>query len=99
MHTDQFRLHLDASLYGFKFSGHNYATVHYGTDKAFNNIIVEVSAIELGPTLLCAITDREKLVAEAEAAARKRAKEYWDGVAAADFMNCIITGFAPFITT
>lgn len=99
MHTDEFRLHLDASLYAFKFTGDNYATVKYGTDRFLNNITVEVFGIELGPSLYCAITDREKLVAEAEAAARKRAKEYWNNNLAADMVNSIITCFAPHITT
>jgi hypothetical protein len=77
MTTLEFRLHIDPSLYGFKFTGANFATVKYSTDRVFRNITVEVFGIELGPVLLCAITDREMLVMQAEAAARKNAVEYW----------------------
>ena len=98
MTTNEFQLHIDPSLYGFKFTGANYATVKYGTDRFLNNITVEVFGIEMGPMLLCAITDREKLVAEAEAAARKNAQEYWNNNLVADMVNSIITCFAPYIT-
>jgi len=94
--TLTFQLHIDPSLYGFKFTGANYATVTYNTEKVFNNITVDVFGIELGPSLLCAITDWEKLVSEAEAAARKNAKEYWQNQPA-EFAKSIIKGFAPFI--
>jgi hypothetical protein len=96
MTTLEFQLHIDASLYGFKFKGDNWATVSYGTMRVGDNILVEVSGIDLGPTLFCAITDREKLVQEAEAAARKNATDYWNSQPA-DYVKKIINGFAPFI--
>jgi len=94
--TLSFQLHIDPSLYGFKFTGANYATVSYNTDKFLNNITVDVFGIELGPSLLCAITDQEKLVSEAEAAARKRAVQYWKDQDI-DILKDIIKGFAPYI--
>jgi hypothetical protein len=96
MTTLEFQLHIDPSLYGFKFKDANYATVKYGTEKVGENIIVEVSGIELGPTLLIAITDRERLVRDAEAAARGNAQAYWEN-RPADVMTGILTGFAPYI--
>jgi hypothetical protein len=96
MTTLEFQLHIDPSLYGFKFTGANYATVSYGTDRVFKNISVEVFGIEMGPMLLCAITDREKLVQEAEAAARKNAVQYWKDQDR-DILKDIIKGFAPHI--
>jgi hypothetical protein len=96
MTTIEFQLHIDPSLYGFKFTGANYATVKYGTDKFISNITVEVFGIEMGPMLLCAITDREKLVQEAEAAARKNAIQYWKHQDR-DILKDIIKGFAPHI--
>jgi hypothetical protein len=96
MITLEFQLHIDPSLYGFKFKDANYATVKYGTEKVGDNIIVAVSGIELGPTLLIAITDRERLIREAEAAARNNAEAYWEN-RPADVMTGIISGFAPYI--
>jgi hypothetical protein len=96
MTTLEFQLHIDPSLYGFKFADDNYATVSYGTMRWGHDIIVEVYGIEMGPTLLIAITDRERLVRDAEAAARGNAKDYWDN-RPADVMTGILTGFAPYI--
>lgn len=96
MTTREFQLHIDPSLYGFKFKDANFATVRYGTLKQGDNIEVIVYGIETGPTLLCAITDREKLVREAEVAAKKNAKAYWDGQPA-EYLTGIINKFAPFI--
>lgn len=95
MTTREFQLHIDPSLYGFKFNNANYATVKYGTEKIGENIIVEVYGIEQGPTLYCAITDRERLVRDAEAAARSNALEYWENKPA-DVMMKILRDFAPF---
>jgi hypothetical protein len=96
MTTREFKLHVDASLYGFKFNGDNYATVSYGTMRLGENIIVEVSGIDMGPTLLCAITDREALVKQAESAAKVNAERYWENQPA-EFLTGIIKGFAPYI--
>lgn len=96
MKTFEFQLHIDPSLYGFKFTGANYATVKYGTERFIKDIRIEVFGIELGPMLLCAITDREKLVAEAEAAARQNAKDYWNSHDA-DYLVGIVKSFAPHI--
>lgn len=96
MHTLEFQLHIDPSLYGFKFKDANYATVKYGTEKVGDNILVEVYGIEQGPTLYCAITDRERLVRDAEAAARSNAEAYWAGQPA-EVLTGIIKGFAPYI--
>jgi len=95
MHTLEFQLHIDPSLYGFKFKDANYATVKYGTEKIGDNIIVAVSGIELGPTLLVAITDRERLVRDAEAAARGNAEVYW-GNRPHEIFDGILKSFAPF---
>lgn len=96
MTTNEFQLHIDPSLYGFKFTGANYATVKYGTEKFLKNITVEVFGIEISPLLLSAITDREKLVHEAEAAARKNAVQYWKDQDR-DIIKDILKGFAPHI--
>lgn len=96
MTTLEFQLHIDPSLYGFKYSDANYATVKYGTEKVGENIIVAVSGIELGPTLLIAITDRERLVRDAESAARKNAQVYWEN-RPHEIFDGIIKGFAPYI--
>jgi hypothetical protein len=96
MTTLEFQLHIDPSLYGFKFKDANYATVKYGTEKVGLNMIVEVFGIEMGPLLYCAISDRERLVAEAEAAARKNARAYWNDQAN-PLITEIIRGFAPYI--
>jgi hypothetical protein len=96
MITREFQLHIDPSLYGFKFTGANYARVSYGTMRIGDNILIEISGIQLGPTLLIAITDRERLVRDAEAAARNNSQEYWAGQPA-DVLTGIIKGFAPYI--
>jgi hypothetical protein len=96
MITREFQLHIDPSLYSFKFSGANYATVKYSTDKVGDNISVDVFAIEQGPLLFCAITDRERLVREAEAAAKKNAIEYWEKQPHEVFEG-IVKRFAPYI--
>lgn len=96
MTTREFQLHIDPSLYGFKFKDANYATVRYGTLKQGDSIEVVVYSIETGPTLLCAITDREKLVSEAEQAAKKNAQEYWSRQPHEVFTE-IIKDFAPHI--
>jgi hypothetical protein len=96
MTTREFQLHIDPSLYGFKFKDANYATIKYGTDKVGDNIEVIVFAIQLSPTLLCHITDREKLVRDAETAAKTNAEAYWSGQPA-EFFTGIFKGFAPHI--
>jgi hypothetical protein len=96
MITREFQLHIDPSLYGFKFSGANYATVKYSTNKVDDNISVDVFSIEQGPLLFCAITDRERLVREAEAAAKKNAIEYWSNKPI-DVFETLIKAFAPHI--
>lgn len=96
MTTREFQLHIDPSLYGFKYDWANYATVKYGTEKVGENIIVEVYGIEQGPLLYCAITDRERLVKDAEAAARNNAQEYWESKPS-ELITEIIKGFAPCI--
>jgi hypothetical protein len=96
MTTREFQLHIDACLYGFKFTNDNYATVKYGTEKVGDNILVEMFGIEMGPTLFCAITDREMLVRNAEAAAKVNAEKYWKRQPA-EFLTGVIKGFAPHI--
>jgi hypothetical protein len=98
MTTLEFQLHIDPSLYGFKFSGANYATVKYATDKVGENISVEVYGIEAGPLLFCAITDRERLIRDAEAAAKKNAVEYWSKQHS-EYLIGIIKSFAPHINS
>ena len=91
-----FQLHIDPSLYGFKFTGANYATVKYNTERNGDNISVDVFSVEMGPLLYCAITDREKLVREAEVAAKANAEAYWAGQIEVIFER-IVKGFAPHI--
>jgi len=92
----EFDCHIDASLYGFKFTGDNYATVKYDTHRNGDNISVDVFGIDMGPVLLCAITDREALVKHAEAAAKVNAQRYWREQPA-EFMTGIVKSFAPHI--
>lgn len=96
MTTNEFQLHIDPSLYGFKFTGANYATVRYVTDRVANNISVDVIEIGIGPVLLIAITDRERLVREIEAAAKNNAEEYWANHAT-ETVQKIVRLFAPHI--
>lgn len=96
MTTREFQLHIDPSLYGFKFKDANYATVKYVTIKEGDNINVHVFDISMGPLLYCAITDREKLVREAEVAAKQNAQAYWNQQPH-QVMTGIIQGFGPFI--
>lgn len=73
----EFQLHIDPSLYGFKFSDAQYATVKYSTMKENDKISVTVFYIGMGPALLIAITDRGKLAQVAEAAAKANAEQFW----------------------
>lgn len=92
----EFKCHIDASLYGFKFTGHNYANVKYSTERNGNNISVDVFGIDMGPLLLCAITDREALVKHAEAAAKVNAQRYWREQPA-EFLIGVVKSFGQHI--
>ena len=96
MTTLEFQLHIDPSLYSFKFNDAQYATVSYATSKVRDSIEVIVFGIQLGPSIFCLVTDREKLVAEAESAAKKHAEKYWREQPA-DYLIGIVKGFAPHI--
>lgn len=94
--TREFQLHVDPSLYNFKFTGANYITVRYHTEKVGKSIYVEVFELGIGPIMYGAIADKEKVIRDAESAARQNAETYWNDQPA-EFMTSIIKGFAPFI--
>jgi hypothetical protein len=71
------RVHIDASLLGFKFKDAVYVTVRYATeDKERKANIYEVV---LAPTILQAIKDTAKLMQELQVAANHNAQVYWKG--------------------